>query len=211
MRVEWAKMRARSHRWTEEVLLLTEEMRRIIVYCDWKSRWWLNQGTRRSNTTPELANGLSAYAMKQSNMYKGFAGACGRRWFPLLLKNSIPVEWPSEFRWCDCMVYTLATILFYLAWTFTYHKSIVRWTSVLTMYLSGFSGFSDRFSGFSDIDKWFFCFTTFWQIHKHIYWATWFLSKVLLSSKAYQARTSGNVCQLKIEVEIQADITISQH
>lgn len=98
MRVEWAKMRARSHRWTEEVLLLTEEMRRIIVYCDWKSRWWLNQGTRRSNTTPELANGLSAYAMKQSNMYKGFAGACGRRWFPLLLKNSIPVEWPSEFR-----------------------------------------------------------------------------------------------------------------
>ncbi|KAG1869682.1 hypothetical protein C8R48DRAFT_746879 [Suillus tomentosus] len=38
MRVEWAKARARSLRWSEEVLLLKEEMRRVRQYLDWRAQ-----------------------------------------------------------------------------------------------------------------------------------------------------------------------------
>jgi hypothetical protein len=40
VRVEWLKLRARAARWREEILLLEEEMRRAIEFCDWKQRWW---------------------------------------------------------------------------------------------------------------------------------------------------------------------------
>jgi hypothetical protein len=40
VRIEWAKSRARCHRWREELELLEEEMRRIILYCECQSRWW---------------------------------------------------------------------------------------------------------------------------------------------------------------------------
>jgi hypothetical protein len=38
LRVEWAKSRARSNRATEEVLLLLEEMRRVLLFLEWKSQ-----------------------------------------------------------------------------------------------------------------------------------------------------------------------------
>ncbi|KJA23493.1 hypothetical protein HYPSUDRAFT_137710, partial [Hypholoma sublateritium FD-334 SS-4] len=40
VRVEWAKSRARAHRFTEEVLLLTEEMLRVPTFLKWKSDDW---------------------------------------------------------------------------------------------------------------------------------------------------------------------------
>ena len=40
MRVEWGKARARAHRWTEETVLLQEEMRRVVAFFEWKARWW---------------------------------------------------------------------------------------------------------------------------------------------------------------------------
>lgn len=39
VRVEWMKARARSMRWTEELNLLPEEMRRTIAYHRWKADW----------------------------------------------------------------------------------------------------------------------------------------------------------------------------
>jgi hypothetical protein len=33
LRVEWAKAKARAARWEEEVVLLDEEMRRVIQFC----------------------------------------------------------------------------------------------------------------------------------------------------------------------------------
>ncbi|KAJ6459377.1 hypothetical protein C8R47DRAFT_1081340 [Mycena vitilis] len=40
IRVEWAKARARADRWQEELILLEEEMRRVLEFCSWKARWW---------------------------------------------------------------------------------------------------------------------------------------------------------------------------
>jgi hypothetical protein len=44
MRVEWAKARARVMRWKEELLLVQEEMRRVLEYHKWKAAWWRTQG-----------------------------------------------------------------------------------------------------------------------------------------------------------------------
>ncbi|KAJ7787847.1 hypothetical protein B0H14DRAFT_3505058 [Mycena olivaceomarginata] len=53
--VEWAKARARAERWREELILLEEEMRRVLEFSE-----------ARSDVTPELAEGLRAYALAQA-------------------------------------------------------------------------------------------------------------------------------------------------
>ncbi|KAJ7077348.1 hypothetical protein C8R44DRAFT_655086 [Mycena epipterygia] len=67
LRVEWAKTRARAHRWTEEVDLLEEEMRRILVFLEWKALWWREQmAGRPEELDEELREGLVAYAERQA-------------------------------------------------------------------------------------------------------------------------------------------------
>lgn len=40
LRAEWCKARARARRWSEEVDLLLEEMRRVIAYHEWECARW---------------------------------------------------------------------------------------------------------------------------------------------------------------------------
>lgn len=40
LQVEWAKAQARKQRWEEEVLLIHEEMRRVVMFYEWKAHWW---------------------------------------------------------------------------------------------------------------------------------------------------------------------------
>ncbi|KAF7367949.1 hypothetical protein MSAN_00860000 [Mycena sanguinolenta] len=40
IRVEWMKAHARADRWREELILVEEEMRRVLEFCAWKARWW---------------------------------------------------------------------------------------------------------------------------------------------------------------------------
>ncbi|KAJ7094134.1 hypothetical protein C8R44DRAFT_645647, partial [Mycena epipterygia] len=47
LRIEWAKTRARSLQWLEEVDLLEEEMRHIEQFLRWRSGWWENQVGRK--------------------------------------------------------------------------------------------------------------------------------------------------------------------
>ncbi|PPR04511.1 hypothetical protein CVT24_013117 [Panaeolus cyanescens] len=68
MRVEWVKSRARATRAKEEVLLLKEEMRRVVAFLGWKSHWWLNRVGMRSGLDKSLAEGLRAIAVKQSQL-----------------------------------------------------------------------------------------------------------------------------------------------
>jgi hypothetical protein len=43
LRVEWVKSCTRAARACEEVLLLREEMRRVLEYLQWELRWWVTQ------------------------------------------------------------------------------------------------------------------------------------------------------------------------
>ncbi|KAH9914777.1 uncharacterized protein BXZ73DRAFT_92737 [Epithele typhae] len=73
MKYEWSRSKARAERWTEEVALLEEEMRRIVEFFEWKARWWREQATRRGDVSAELATGLAIYAEKQACVFEGLA------------------------------------------------------------------------------------------------------------------------------------------
>ncbi|KAJ7701279.1 hypothetical protein B0H14DRAFT_3173668 [Mycena olivaceomarginata] len=54
IRVEWSRVLARKTRWCEEVMLLREEMRRVLRYLEW------------GDLTVAAAAGVRAYALKQA-------------------------------------------------------------------------------------------------------------------------------------------------
>lgn len=97
MQVEWAKTKARADRWDEEFLLTIEEMRRTIEFFDWKARWWIDRASLRTGVSVALQSGLHGYAHKQAAVYRGLAHSFARKWYPLLVANSIPVEWPATY------------------------------------------------------------------------------------------------------------------
>lgn len=68
LRAEWAKSRARAARATEEVLLLREEMRRVLEFLAWKADWWSTQVGRRRDINKDLAEGLCACAHTQADL-----------------------------------------------------------------------------------------------------------------------------------------------
>ncbi|KAJ7035417.1 hypothetical protein C8F04DRAFT_955058, partial [Mycena alexandri] len=71
LRVEWCRAKARKRRWEEEVLILREEMRRVLRYLEWQYAWWLARVSVREGEHAELRAGLAAYARRQADMYKG--------------------------------------------------------------------------------------------------------------------------------------------
>ncbi|KAG2107820.1 hypothetical protein DEU56DRAFT_920537 [Suillus clintonianus] len=60
VRLEWCKARARAHRWSEEVELLLEEMRRVLVFLRWQGSWWKERITLRTLNSAPAQEGLSA-------------------------------------------------------------------------------------------------------------------------------------------------------
>ncbi|KAJ7204612.1 hypothetical protein C8J57DRAFT_1618880 [Mycena rebaudengoi] len=69
LRIEWAKTHARSLRWSGEVRLLEEEMRRIQQFLLWQSGWWM---TRRKGDT--------AYALRQAAARSDLCGVFATKW-----------------------------------------------------------------------------------------------------------------------------------
>lgn len=68
LRVEWLKARARRDRWVEEVALLSAELARTATFFDTRADWWVSIADMRSNVSPELADGLHAYAARQADI-----------------------------------------------------------------------------------------------------------------------------------------------
>ncbi|KAF9456024.1 hypothetical protein BDZ94DRAFT_1353138 [Collybia nuda] len=68
LRVEWCRARARAMRWDEEVELLQEEMRRILVFLEWQAIWWEHQGTAAYSLDSTTKEGMIAYANKQASL-----------------------------------------------------------------------------------------------------------------------------------------------
>ncbi|KAJ7846077.1 hypothetical protein B0H14DRAFT_2584366 [Mycena olivaceomarginata] len=80
IRVEWAKARARAERWREELILLEEEMRRVLEFCAWKAHWWDDRAEARSDVMPELAEGLRAYALAQATRERAWELDWHNKW-----------------------------------------------------------------------------------------------------------------------------------
>ena len=87
LRIEWAKSEARAARWWEEVNLLREEMRRAVVFCEWKSQWWREHAERpRPDLAVEVREGIQAYAFAHANAEARLASRWLEKWRPLLTK-----------------------------------------------------------------------------------------------------------------------------
>lgn len=82
--MEWAKSYARAERWSEEVILTVEEMRRVTQYLEWKSRWWIGRIEQCRNGSAEVKEGWSAYAKRQSAIITAMRARFLAQWVPEL-------------------------------------------------------------------------------------------------------------------------------
>ncbi|KAF7968555.1 hypothetical protein HWV62_30143 [Athelia sp. TMB] len=80
LRIEWCKARARAMCWSEEVLLLREEMRRVLAFLAWHAVWWDLQALRHADLSPEVAEGVAAYAYKQARIRRAIRSSFDDLW-----------------------------------------------------------------------------------------------------------------------------------
>ncbi|KAK7019612.1 CxC2 domain-containing protein, partial [Favolaschia claudopus] len=80
VRVEWSRALARKTRWCEEVMLLREEMRRVLRYLEWQANWWRQRSELRADLSLETAEGLKAYALKQGAWHDKLANFFRAKW-----------------------------------------------------------------------------------------------------------------------------------
>ncbi|KAJ7768414.1 hypothetical protein B0H16DRAFT_1308210 [Mycena metata] len=75
LRIEWAKAYARSRRWKEEVRLLEEEYRRILLSFEHEAQRWdaRIRAIRVGEVEEQYAQGAMAYGLKQAAMYRDIA------------------------------------------------------------------------------------------------------------------------------------------
>lgn len=92
----YTKARARVLRWEEEIALLREEMRRVLVFMLWKKSWWLERANLRADAREDVRSGLRAYATRQADVFGGLALRFATLWRPALGTMGMQVEWPAE-------------------------------------------------------------------------------------------------------------------
>jgi hypothetical protein len=70
-------------RWSEELDLVLEEMRRVVAFMEWKSAWWIDQGHLRAGDSflgPGESEGMMAYSMRQASMFLNMKRRCAASW-----------------------------------------------------------------------------------------------------------------------------------
>ncbi|KAF9489123.1 hypothetical protein BDN71DRAFT_1484915 [Pleurotus eryngii] len=77
LRLEWCKSRACALRWMEEVVLLKEEMRRVLAFLCWQADWW---ESKVENGNSVVAEGLNVYARRQADIWLRLAGKFAKQW-----------------------------------------------------------------------------------------------------------------------------------
>jgi hypothetical protein len=67
-------------RWSEEVHLLLEEMRRVLAYFEWHERWWLSLRERWEGLPAAQMEGLRAYAERQASLRRNLSKDFRSHW-----------------------------------------------------------------------------------------------------------------------------------
>ncbi|KAK7043451.1 CxC2 domain-containing protein, partial [Favolaschia claudopus] len=80
VRVEWSRSLARKTRWSEEVMLLREEMRRVLRYLGWQAEWWRRRVGLREDLALETLAGMRAYALKEAGWHDRLAEFFRNKW-----------------------------------------------------------------------------------------------------------------------------------
>ncbi|KAJ7771164.1 hypothetical protein B0H14DRAFT_3509188 [Mycena olivaceomarginata] len=80
VRVEWARAKARKTRWVEEAMILEEEMRRTLRYLEWQAVWWEGRQVGRPRASPQVQDGMRAYALRQAALHRRLAAHFKSEW-----------------------------------------------------------------------------------------------------------------------------------
>jgi len=82
LRVQWCRSRARVMRWTEQICLVQEEMRRVCAYLSWYANWWSSHADvgDMKQYDPFLTEGLAAYAERQAHLRTSLQGLFQGLW-----------------------------------------------------------------------------------------------------------------------------------
>ena len=97
MCVEWVKARAQMMRWKEELMLIQEEMRRVIAYHKWRADWWCEHSVTWNHGDPKVSSGISGYAHKQADSCEHLAECCAVHWLLHLKVRGIIPSWASDY------------------------------------------------------------------------------------------------------------------
>lgn len=62
------------------MVLLDEEMRRVLQFCQWKQDWWAAQVGQREGISAQLSEGLAVYAVQQADMEDRIARCWRVKW-----------------------------------------------------------------------------------------------------------------------------------
>ncbi|KAF9555270.1 hypothetical protein CPC08DRAFT_766080 [Agrocybe pediades] len=87
LRIEWCKSKARADRWREEVELLQEEQRRVLLFFEQRAREWNELAVEGSSWTlpgvpfdPTAIRGREAYAREQAHQFLQMKQYCSLVW-----------------------------------------------------------------------------------------------------------------------------------
>jgi hypothetical protein len=70
-------------RWSEEVLLLREEMRRVVAFLQWNGEWWEERQDVLQGLEMEHNKGVNAYARKQAHIRRTIQMSFKDMWYGL--------------------------------------------------------------------------------------------------------------------------------
>jgi len=108
VRVEWCRLQERLARFKEEVQLTVEEMRRVLVFFEWKARKWETSAASRNHQDlidERTKAGINAYAHRQADVYRRMITVFIQDWFTLLESNELASSWlpnyPAPFQQVD--------------------------------------------------------------------------------------------------------------
>jgi hypothetical protein len=86
-------------RWSEQVELVLEEMRRTVTTFAAFAQTWTTRADDVSKHEPflmdDIARGLRAHAHRSANTWLSLAIACIQLWVPFLQKNDFKLDWPD--------------------------------------------------------------------------------------------------------------------
>ncbi|KAK7023733.1 CxC2 domain-containing protein [Favolaschia claudopus] len=80
VRIEWSRAQARRDRWTEEVMLLREEMRRVLRFLNSQALWWEQRLVVEREVREDIRAGLRAYAARQASSARAISRRFRSMW-----------------------------------------------------------------------------------------------------------------------------------
>jgi hypothetical protein len=67
-------------RWSEEIMLLLEEMRRVLAFLDWHAKWWDHRQRLWEGLSPTEDEGMVAYAQQQAELRRALRNHFLSQW-----------------------------------------------------------------------------------------------------------------------------------